>query len=206
MLDITGSGKYSDTVVFADQAGLTELYIHDVGAVYGSNPMFGVYTNCETVINCLGDRYINCDYLYDINLYADHPTDRDYEIKNAHKISGVYISVSPGGDSIIFNNCTEIDGVLIDVYPVDGWGEPHTCTFSNCNSIRNVSIANSENITDEDITVTYTNCNFIDPLTVYKAPNHIELTEELSELTRSLFPDAHNSGNWVKGDSWYTVA
>ena len=206
MIDITGPGKYSDTIIFADHAGLTELYIMDVGAVYDSNPMFGGYTNCETIINCSGDTYINCDYLYDIDLYADQPDTRVYKIENAHQISGVHTYISSSGDSIIFNKCTEIDGVSINVYPLDEFGEIHTCIFSNCNSIKNVSIANSENITDEDIKVTYTNCNFIDPLTVYKAPNHLELNEELSELTRNLFPDANNSGNWIKGDNWYTVA
>lgn len=206
MIDITGPGKYSDTVVFADYAGLTELFISNVRAVYYSNPMFGSYTNCETVIGCSGDTYINCDYLYDINLYADHPDTRYYKLEYVHKISNVRIGVSSTGDSIIFNDCDEIDGVSIEVYSLEDWGETHTCTFSNCNSIRNVSIANSENITDKDIKVTYNNCNFIDPLTVYKAPNHIELNEELSELALQLFPEVHNSGNWVGGDNWYTIA
>ncbi len=177
MLDITGSGKYSDTIIFADQAGLTELYISDVSAVYNSDPMFGTYNSCKTVVNCSGASFINCDYLYNIYLYEDHPDHRSYSISNALNVSKISTNTSDSGDSISISNCVEIDGLSIDAYPLDG-GETHSCTFYKCNSIKNVSITDPENITDEDIKLEYNDCNFIDPLSVYKAPNHINLKEE----------------------------
>jgi hypothetical protein len=104
-------------------------------------------------------------------------------------------------EQLTISNCGRIDNFRITCDESEDWTMEPYIHFDNCNFVSNVYLTSNSNTRFD---IQYNNCKQIHNCYGHKDESLTQ--EDLSKLALQLFPEVHNSGNWVGGDNWYTIA